>query len=126
MSLTITFIGAGSLVFARTLFTDIMSVPELQKAEISFTDINPDNLEKTRELCQRDLDANGIPVVIEATTDRRAALKDARYIVNCVRVGGLEGFETDKIRSGSVCWRYIVYWWYYVRTTSNRGNAGFL
>lgn len=95
MSLKITFIGAGSLVFARTLFTDIMSVPELQKAEISFTDINPDNLEKTRELCQRDLDANGIPVVIEATTDRRAALKDARYIVNCVRVGGLEGFETD-------------------------------
>lgn len=47
MSLKITFIGAGSLVFARTLFTDIMSVPELQKAEISFTDINPDNLEKT-------------------------------------------------------------------------------
>ena len=45
MSLKITFIGAGSLVFARTLFTDIMSVPELQKAEISFTDINPDNLE---------------------------------------------------------------------------------
>ena len=34
-------------------------------------------------------------MVIEATTDRRAALKDARYIVNCVRVGGLEGFETD-------------------------------
>ena len=46
MSLKITFIGAGSLVFARTLFTDIMSVPELQKAEISFTDINPDNLER--------------------------------------------------------------------------------
>ena len=42
MSLKITFIGAGSLVFARTLFTDIMSVPELQRAEISFTDINPD------------------------------------------------------------------------------------
>ena len=38
MSLKITFIGAGSLVFARTLFTDIMSVPELQKAAISFTD----------------------------------------------------------------------------------------
>lgn len=74
-------------------------------------------------------DANGIPVVIEATTDRRAALKDARYIVNCVRVGGLEGFETDieipLKYGGSVCWRYIVYWWYYVRTTSNRGNAGF-
>lgn len=48
MSFKIAFIGAGSLVFARTLFTDIMSVPELRKAEISFTDINPYNLEKTR------------------------------------------------------------------------------
>ena len=30
MSFKIAFIGAGSLVFARTLFTDIMSVPELR------------------------------------------------------------------------------------------------
>ena len=28
MSFKIAFIGAGSLVFARTLFTDIISVPE--------------------------------------------------------------------------------------------------
>lgn len=95
MSFKIAFIGAGSLVFARTLFTDIISVPEFHDIEIAFTDINPDNLEKTRELCQRDLDANNIPIKIEATTNRRDAFKDARYIVNCVRIGGLEGFETD-------------------------------
>ena len=95
MSFKIAFIGAGSLVFARTLFTDIMSVPELRTAEIAFTDINEDNLEKARAVCQRDLDATGIPVTIQAPTDRREAFKDARYIVNCVRVGGLEAFETD-------------------------------
>ena len=95
MSFKIAFFGAGSLVFARTLFTDIISVPEFHDIEIAFTDINPDNLEKTRELCQRDLDANNIPIKIEATTNRRDAFKDARYIVNCVRIGGLEGFETD-------------------------------
>ena len=95
MSFKIAFIGAGSLVFARTLFTDIISVPEFHNIEIAFTDINPDNLEKTRKLCQRDLDANNIPIRIEATTNRRDAFKDARYIVNCVRIGGLEGFETD-------------------------------
>ncbi len=39
MSFKIAFIGAGSLVFARTLFTDIRSVPALREAEISFTDI---------------------------------------------------------------------------------------
>ena len=95
MSFKVAFIGAGSLVFARTLFTDIMSVPEFRDIEVAFTDINATNLERTRALCQRDLDANGIPVTIEATTDRRKAFENARYIVNCVRIGGLEGFEKD-------------------------------
>ncbi len=95
VSFKISIIGAGSLVFARKLFTDIMSVPAFHDVEVSFTDINEDNLEKTRALCQRDLDANGIPIRIEATTDRRKAFKGARYIVNCVRIGGLEGFEKD-------------------------------
>ena len=93
MSFKVAFIGVGSLVFARTLFTDIMSVPEFHDIEVAFTDINEDNLEKTRALCQRDLDANGIPVKIFATTDRREAFKDARYIVNCVRIGGLEALR---------------------------------
>ena len=81
MSFKVSFIGAGSLVFARTLFTDILSVPEFHNIQISFTDINPENLERTRALCQRDLDANGIPITIHATTDRREAFKDARYII---------------------------------------------
>ena len=95
MSFKVAFIGAGSLVFARTLFTDILSVPEFHDIQVSFTDINPDNLEKTRELCQRDLNENHIPITIQATTDRREAFRNARYIVNCVRIGGLEAFETD-------------------------------
>ena len=95
MAFKLTMIGAGSLTFARTLFSDIMHVPELRGLEVSFTDINEKNLQMVTELCQRDLEANGIPTRIHATTDRREALKGARYIVNCVRVGGLEGFETD-------------------------------
>lgn len=95
MSFKLAIIGAGSLVFARTLFTDIMSVPEFRDIEIAFTDINPDNLEKVTGLCQRDLEANGIHTKIQSTTDRREAFKNARYIVNCVRIGGLEGFESD-------------------------------
>ena len=37
MSFKIAFIGAGSLVFARTLFTDIISVPEFHDIEIALT-----------------------------------------------------------------------------------------
>lgn len=95
MSFKVAFIGAGSLVFARTLFTDIMSVPEFRDIEIAFTDINADNLQKVTDLCQRDLEANGIHTKIQSTTDRRAAFTNAKYIINCVRIGGLEGFETD-------------------------------
>lgn len=95
MKLKIAFIGAGSLIFTRTLFTDIMSVPEFRDIDIAFTDINPYNLEKVTELCERDLRANGIDTKIQATTDRREAFRDAKYIVNCVRIGGLEAFETD-------------------------------
>lgn len=95
MSFKVAFIGAGSLVFARTLFTDIMSVPEFRNIEISFTDINSDNLAKVTDLCQRDLKANGIATKIQSTTNRRDAFKDAKYIVNCVRIGGLEAFEMD-------------------------------
>ncbi|MDO4298144.1 MAG: alpha-glucosidase/alpha-galactosidase [Lachnospiraceae bacterium] len=95
MSFKVAVIGAGSLVFARTLFTDLMSVPEFHDIRVAFTDINPDNLEKATSLCQRDLDENHIPIRIMATTDRREAFRGARYIINCVRIGGLEAFETD-------------------------------
>jgi alpha-galactosidase len=95
MSFKIAIIGAGSLVFSRRIFTDIMSVPEFRDIEIAFTDINSTNLEKVAGLCQQDLKANGIKTKIQATTNRREAFKDARYIINCVRVGGLEAFEID-------------------------------
>ena len=95
MSFKIAFIGAGSLVFTRTLFTDIMSVPEFKDIQIAFTDINPDNLEKVTRLCQSDLEANGIKTVIQSTTNRREAFQDAKYIINCVRIGGVEAFELD-------------------------------
>ena len=91
----VSFLGAGSLVFARTLFTDIMSVKAFHNAEVSFTDIDSVNLQRVAELCQRDLDANGVNIKIQTTLDRRESFKDANYVINCVRIGGLEAFETD-------------------------------
>lgn len=95
MSFKIAFIGAGSVGFTRTLFSDLMTVPEFHDIEVAFTDINQHNLDMVTSLCQRDLKENGIHIKIHSTLDRREAFKNARYIINCVRIGMLEAFETD-------------------------------
>lgn len=95
MSLKITFIGAGSIGFTRRLVKDILSVKELQDIEISFTDINERNLDMVTQLVQRDIDENGLDISIFSTTDRREALKGAKYIINVVRIGGLDAFKLD-------------------------------
>ncbi|TSB48171.1 alpha-glucosidase/alpha-galactosidase [Alkalicoccobacillus porphyridii] len=95
MSFKIAFIGAGSIGFTRSLLRDVLSVPEFSDIEIAFTDIDKRNLQMVTELCQRDIKENGRMISIQATMNRREALKDARYIFSVVRIGGLEAFETD-------------------------------
>lgn len=95
MSFKLAFIGAGSVGFTRILLRDLLSVKEFQNIKVSFTDINQHNLDMVTELCQRDITENGLDIKIHATLDRRAALKDAKYVINVVRIGGLEAFALD-------------------------------
>jgi alpha-galactosidase len=95
MPINVAFIGAGSVGFTRTLFRDILTVPELQDTHFAMTDISRRNLDMIVQLCRKDLKANRLPARLSATLDRRAALADADYVINCVRVGGLEAFQTD-------------------------------
>jgi len=95
MSFKVSFIGAGSIGFTRGLLRDLLTVPEFNNIEVSFMDINSHNLEMVTELCQRDIEENGLNIQIQATTDRREALKDAKYVFCTIRMGGLEAFATD-------------------------------
>ncbi|WP_299089978.1 alpha-glucosidase/alpha-galactosidase [uncultured Metabacillus sp.] len=95
MSFKIAFIGAGSIGFTRGLLRDLLSVPEFQHIDVAFTDINAQNLEMVTQLCQRDIDENGLDINIYSTLNRREALRDARYIFSVVRIGGLEAFQHD-------------------------------
>lgn len=95
MSFKIAIIGAGSVGFTKKLCSDILKVPEFAGVEIALTDINPHNLEMVEQIISRIVKINKLPTRITATTDRRAALTDARYIMNVVRIGGLEAFADD-------------------------------
>ena len=95
MSFKIAFIGAGSIGFTRSLLRDVLSVREFSDIEVAFTDINPTNLDMVTQLCQRDIDENGLDIKIYSTEDRREALEGAKYVISVVRIGGLEAFQTD-------------------------------
>src|SRR4051794_34955712 len=86
----ITFIGAGSTVFARNLLGDILSFEELAESEIVLFDIDRERLATSELVARRVAEAVDAPAKIVATTDRRAALDGADYAVNMIQVGGYE------------------------------------
>ncbi len=84
----ITFIGAGSTVFARNLLRDLFIFPELHDVTIALMDIDEERLrdtERVATLVSQQADARP---KIEATLDRREALDGANYVVNMIQVGG--------------------------------------
>lgn len=91
----ICIIGAGSVGFTRKLCADILKVPEFAEIEIALTDIDPRNLDMIAEIVRRMVASSGLPTRVTTTTDRRAALEGARYVLCCVRIGGLEAYATD-------------------------------
>ena len=84
----ITFIGAGSTVFAKNLLGDILSFPELAESTIALHDIDAERLATTEQVAHRTAELLNVHPTIEATTDRRAALEGADYAVNMIQVGG--------------------------------------
>lgn len=95
MSFRIAIIGAGSVEFTRKLFLDVLKVPEFEDVEFSLTDTSEHNLSLIEKVLNAIKEANDLKVKITATTDRRKALAGARYVVSCVRVGGLEAYADD-------------------------------
>jgi alpha-galactosidase len=95
MSFKIAIIGAGSIGFTKKLVSDILCVPEFAGIEIALTDINSHNLDMGRQIVERIVSVSNLPTKVTATTDRREALRGAHYVMNCVRIGGLEAFADD-------------------------------
>ncbi len=95
MSFKVAIIGAGSVGFTKTLVSDLLKVPEFAAVEFALTDINAHNLDMIRQIISEIVAVNNLPAKVSATTDRREAIAGARYIMSCVRVGGLEAFATD-------------------------------
>ncbi len=86
----ITFMGAGSTVFAKNVLGDSMLSPALENSTIALYDIDPQRLEESYRMLTAIGSNLGHKAKIEkycGVENRRAALRDANYVVNAIQVG---------------------------------------
>lgn len=86
----ITFMGAGSTVFAKNVLGDCMLTPALKDSHIALFDIDLQRLKDSENMLNNINNNNGGHAKIVAYTDRKKALEGADYVVNAIQVGGYE------------------------------------
>ncbi|MBQ1924430.1 MAG: alpha-glucosidase/alpha-galactosidase [Lachnospiraceae bacterium] len=89
----ITFMGAGSTVFAKNVLGDCMMTPALKESTIALYDIDPVRLKESAAMLEAVNRNAGSGARIEqylGTENRRKALSGASYVVNAIQVGGYD------------------------------------
>ncbi|HEY2669020.1 MAG TPA: alpha-glucosidase/alpha-galactosidase [Rugosimonospora sp.] len=92
---TVTFVGAGSVVFTRQLLADIFGYPELAGVRIALHDIDADRLATAEGIARQAAEQLDVKPSITASLDRRTALEGADFVINMVQVGGIDATRVD-------------------------------
>jgi len=86
----ITFLGAGSTVFAKNVLGDCMLTPALQGFEIALFDINQERLTDSENMLNNIKQTVKSTCTVKAYNDRKEALRGAKYVINAIQVGGYD------------------------------------
>ena len=84
----LTIIGAGSAVFTKNIFTDLMFIDEFKKMDIALVDIDKKRLKISHELLDVIAKKFNASPNIKSYTDRREALVGSDFIQSTIQVGG--------------------------------------
>ena len=95
MAPRIVIIGGGSNQWAPSLLNDIANTRSLHEAEIVLEDINPEPLPLMAEYVEHLARLRKIPLSVRYTTDQRAALEGADYVVVAISTGGFDSMRHD-------------------------------
>ncbi|MGO4375280.1 alpha-glucosidase/alpha-galactosidase, partial [Paenibacillus sp. MCAF20] len=79
-----------STVFAKNILGDVMHTPALQGFEIALFDIDAVRLSDSEKMLLNLKQTSGSSCVVKAYTDRKEALRGAKYVVNAIQVGGYD------------------------------------
>lgn len=86
----ITFLGAGSTVFAKNVLGDVMLTDALQSFELALFDIDAARLQESADLLNNIKQSSGSACEIKTYADRKEALRGAKYVINAIQVGGYD------------------------------------
>ncbi|TVQ25660.1 MAG: alpha-glucosidase/alpha-galactosidase [Spirochaetaceae bacterium] len=94
MKAKITFIGAGSTVFAKNILGDILLTDGLHEVDIALYDIDAGRLDDSKRLVETlNSSINQGRARIQGfvgVEKRREALRDADFVINAIQIGGYE------------------------------------
>lgn len=86
----ITFLGAGSTVFAKNVIGDCILTEELGDFEVALFDIDAERLEDSKIILENINKKYNGKAKIVTYLNRKEALRDAKYVVNAVQIGGYD------------------------------------
>lgn len=91
----VVLIGAGSLVFTRTVVSDLVQSDVTRDSELRLVDIAEDQLRGAVEMVRRIQEEAGARGGVVGSVDRREVLRGADYVITTIQVGGDEAIRAD-------------------------------
>ena len=91
----VTFIGAGSGVFARQLITDILHIDCLGTGTFALVNLDPIRLDLTKRIAERLVAKSSKAWQVIASTERQDVLAGTDFLINTIEVGGLANVRHD-------------------------------
>jgi alpha-galactosidase len=95
VSVKITVIGGGSSMFVPGLIRSLIQIPCFAGAQLALMDTDARRAAVMRDLGTQLAEAEQCDLEITATTDRRAALRGADFVIVAISVGGMGAWEAD-------------------------------
>jgi alpha-galactosidase len=91
----IAIIGAGSIVFCKTLLNDMFRTAALAGSTYALMGPTLSKLERMKKYADALIAKNKVQAKTYVTTDRREALKGADYVIAMFQIGGVDAFKLD-------------------------------
>lgn len=91
----ISIIGAGSIVFCKTLILDVLVTPGLEDTTFCLMDISGQRTTRLKAYLEKIKEKYGLKAEFQVTTDRREALMGADYVISTFLIGGMRAYQVD-------------------------------